>query len=99
MAFKASPAGADPATAFQLDGQSPIERRPADGRLWDYAAGHLGFYGYLRVANTRILHKVGLGLLDLSDRLWRDSYEERRHPGEAADEAITAEARDMGRAL
>ena len=99
MAFKSIACWGGPATAFQLDGQSPIERRPADSRLWDYAAGHLGFYGYLRVANTRILHKVGLGLMDLSDRLWRDSYDERRHPGEVADEAITEEIADMGRAL
>lgn len=96
MAFKAIACWGDPATAFQLDGQSPIERRPADDRLWDYATGHLGFYGYLRVANTRILLKVGLGLMNLSDRLWRDHYEKRQHPGEAADEAITDEAADMG---
>ena len=96
MAFKTIACWGDPATAFQLDRQSPIERRPADSRLWDYAAGHLGFYGYLRVANTRILHKVGLGLMDPSDRLWRDHYEERLHPDEAADEAIIDEAADMG---
>jgi len=81
---------------FQLAGDPAIERRPADGRLWDYAADHLGFYGFLRVANTRILRRVGVGLLDLPDRLWRDDYNEKLHPGEAADQAIADAAAEMG---
>jgi len=96
MAFTPVAAWGDPSTAFQLAGKSPIERRPAPDRLWDYADGHLGFYGFLRVANARIVRRVGVGLMDLSDRCWRNSYEEQAHPGEAADEAIADEAADMG---
>jgi len=85
-----------PNTGFQLAGDPAIERRPADGRLWDYAADHLGFYGFLRIANTRILRRVGVGLLDLPDRLWRDDYDNRLHPGKAADQAIADAAAEMG---
>ena len=83
-------------TSFQLTGQSPVERRPPDSRLWYYARQDLGFYGYLRIAQTRILRRIGLGLLDLSDRRWRDGYNERRHPWEAADKAMADEAADIG---
>lgn len=85
-----------PDTCFQLEGQLPIERRSADDRLWGCAAAHLGFYGYLRVANTHILRRAGVGLMDLSDHLWRDSYDSRLRPDKAADEAIADEAADMG---
>ena len=86
----------DRTTPFQLDGQAPVERRPPDGRLWDYAGQELGFYGWLRTAHTRVLRRIGLGLLDLSDRRWRDSYVARQHPYEAADAAIADEAAAMG---
>ena len=96
MAFAPVTDWGSPTIGFQLAGEPLIERRPADGRLWDYAADHLGFYGYLRVANTRILRRVGVGLLDLPDRLWRDSYNNRLHPSEAADHAIADAAAEMG---
>ena len=86
----------DRTTPFQLDGQASVERRPPDNRLWDYAGQDLGFYGFLRTAHTRILRRIGLGLLDLSDRRWRESYKARQHPWAAADEAITDEAAEMG---
>lgn len=85
-----------PGTPFHLAGRGPIEREPADTRLWDYAGGHLGFYGYLRVADTRISRRVGVGLLGLADRRWRDAYDGRVHPSEAADGAIAEEAEEMG---
>jgi len=86
-----------PDTPFQLAGQPLIERRPAPDRLWDYAGGHCGFYGYLRVANARIVRRVGVGLLDLGDRCWRDDYDGQVvHPCEAADDAIDEESADMG---
>ncbi len=96
MAFAPVADWGSPAAGFQLAGEPTIERRPADGRLWDYAADHLGFYGFLRVANTRILRRVGVGLLDLPDRLWRDDYDNRLHPGKAADQAIADAAAEMG---
>jgi len=86
-----------PSTAFQLAGKSPIERRPAPDRLWDYAGEHCGFYGFLRVANARIVGRTGIELLDLSDRQWRAAYEGRVHPCAAADDAIEYEAPGMGR--
>ena len=95
MAFASVADWGSPAAAFQLAGEPPIERRPADGRLWDYATDHLGFYGFLRAANTRILRRVGVGLLDLPDRLWRDSYNDRLHPSGAADQAIADAAAEM----
>lgn len=85
-----------PTTPFRLAEKGPIEREPADTRLWDYAGGHLGFYGYLRVTDTRISRRVGVGLLGLADRRWRDAYDGRAHPGETADRAIAEEAEKMG---
>ena len=37
-----------------------------------------------------------VGLLDLPDRLWRDAYDDGAHPGDAANEAITEVADEMG---
>ncbi len=85
-----------PATPFQLTGKQPIGRKPDTDRLWDYAGGHLGFYGYLRVANHRIIKRTGVGLMDLADRRWRDAYDEQAHPSEEADEAIAEESAEMG---
>ena len=99
MAHTPVAAWGGPDTCFQLEGEPPVERRPADGALWDYAGAHLGFYGFLGVADSRILHRVGIGLLDLSDRVWRTHYEDHRHPSEAADDAIASEGPCMGRDL
>lgn len=96
MALTPVVAWGGPDMPFQLAGQPLIERRPAPDRLWDYAGGHCGFYGYLRIANARIVRRVGVGLLDLSDRCWRDDYADQAHPCEVADEAIANEAADMG---
>jgi hypothetical protein len=96
MAFIPVAEWGDPSTPFQLAGKPPIGREPVNERLWEYARDHLGFYGWLRLADARICRKVGVGLMDLSDRLWRDSYDDEVHPGEAADEAIAEEAEEMG---
>ena len=96
MAFLPVAEWGDPSTPFQLAGKPPIEHGPEDDPLWECAREHLGFYGFLRVANARITRKLGVGLMDLPDRLWRDSYDEQLHPGEAADEAIVEEAAELG---
>jgi len=96
MAFTPVATWGGPSTPFQLAGQPPIERKPASDRLWDYANEHLGFHGFLRVANTRIADRTGIELLDLSDRDWRSAYGNRTHPHEAADDAIENEAPGMG---
>ncbi len=85
-----------PATPFQLTGKQPVGRKPDEDRIWDYAGEHLGFYGWLRVANNRISKRTGVGLMDLADRRWRDAYDEQAHPAEEADEAIGEESAEMG---
>jgi len=96
MAFTPVATWGGPSTPLQLTGKALIERTTPSDRLWDYANDHLGFYGFLRVANTHIVRRVGVGLMDLSDRRWRDSYDDRAHPCEAADKAIADEAADIG---
>ena len=100
MAFTAVAARGSAAEPFQLAGKEPIHHTPGardtHDRLLDYAGGHLGFYGFLRVANARIQGRVLVGLLDLTDRLWRDGYDDEAHPGDAADEAIIEVAEEMG---
>lgn len=85
-----------PDTPFQLAGQPPVECKPVPDRLKAYTGDHSGFYGYLRITNARIVRRVGVGLLDLPDRRWRDAYDGRTHPCEAADDAVAEEAADMG---
>ena len=99
MAFEPVATWGGPDACFQLEGEPPVERRTADGTLWDYAGEHLGFYGYLCVANIHMLRRVGIGLLDLSDRVWRTHYNDRLHPCEAADDAIAHEGTCIGHAL
>ena len=63
----------------------------APDRLWTHAAAHLGFYGWLRVANAHAARSckwVILDLLDLPPRDWRGEYDGRVPPREAADVAI-----------
>jgi len=89
---------------FQLDTRPAIQHRPgrscSHDRLWEYAGGHLGFYGWLRVVNQRIerglFAESGLGLMDLPDRCWRDEYDDRVPPGESADLAIDETAALFG---
>jgi len=54
--------------------------------------------GQLRIAAAaRIVRRVGVGLLDLGDRCWRDAYDGQVvHPCEAADDAIDKEAAGAG---
>lgn len=99
MAFIPVAEWGDPSTPFQLAGKPPIGRAPVDERLWEYARDHLGFYGYLRLADARITRKMGMGLMDPADRSWRDNYGDEVHPAEAADEAIAEDAEDLGIAL
>jgi hypothetical protein len=91
MAFLPVAQRGGPATPFQLATRPPIEREPFDQRLWDYAAGDLGFYGFLRIADARISRRVMVGLLDLPDRSWRDAYDNEAHPSEEADDALDEE--------
>lgn len=57
-------------------------------RLWDYCKGHLGWDGWLRIVNERTRELAGCCLLDLPARDWRDEYDGRVPPDEAADVAV-----------
>ena len=96
MALTPVAAWGGPDTPFQLARQPPIQCKPTPDRLREYAGDHLGFYTYLQIANARIVRRVGVGLLDLADRCWRDAYNDQVHPCKAADDAIADEAADMG---
>ncbi len=83
--------GRDRAFVFACLGR--ITRCPSSepDRLWTHAAGHLGFYGWLMVANShaaRTCKWIILDLLDLPPRDWRGEYDGRVPPAEAADIAI-----------
>ncbi len=97
MALASVAAWGGPDTPFQLARQPPIQCKPTPDRLREYAGGHSGFYTYLRIANARIVRRVGVGLLDLADRCWRDAYDGHQvHPCEAADDALAEEAAEIG---
>jgi len=79
--------------AFAFPGLGRITRCTSSkpDRLWTHAAGHLGFYGWLKVANShaaRTCKWIILDLLDLPPRDWRGEYNGRVPPEEAADIAI-----------
>jgi hypothetical protein len=57
-------------------------------RLWTFANGHRGFYGWLRVANERCESIDRIVLLNLPPRDWRGEYLGRVPPEEAADVAL-----------
>ena len=76
---------------FQLVGKPPIERSNADVSLASYTEGHLGFHGFMRVVNARIVRRAMVGVMDLPDPNWRDLYDEEADPIEAADKALAAE--------
>lgn len=80
--------------------QMPIRdqpgRHPVNGRLWDYAGEHHGFHGWLDLVNRRVQAITGLSLLDLPDRNWRDEYDGRVPPEEAADVAIDETCAEFG---
>jgi len=76
---------------FQLVGKPPIQRSDADTSLASYTEGHLGFHGWMRVVDARIRRRTLIGVMDLPDRCWLDSYDDEVNPIEAADEALEEE--------
>lgn len=76
---------------FQLVGKSPIQRSEDDTSLASYTEGHLGFHGWMRVVDARIRRRAVVGVMDLPDRRWRDSYDDEVNPTEAADEVLKEE--------
>ena len=82
----------DKATPLQLEHGPAIQhtagRHEANDRLWAHAGGGLGFHGWLSMANARCEDVEGLCLLDLPARDWREEYQGRVPPEEAADVAV-----------
>jgi hypothetical protein len=73
----------DQNSPFQLAGKAPLLRKEENEdleRLWQYAQGHLGFYGFLRCCDATLMRAAGMGIFDLPDRTWRDSYDARERP-------------------
>ena len=76
---------------FQLAGKDPLLRKPESPsaeQCWEYAKGHLGFYGYLRSCDATLMRAAGMGIFDLPDRLWRDAYDERQRPRDVISEIL-----------
>lgn len=76
---------------FQREGQPAITEMSACATTAEYAAGHLGFYGYLRVANRICIRIAGVGIFDLPDQCWWDSYEAQEPPGDVVRAALEEE--------
>jgi hypothetical protein len=77
-----------PSTPFQLAARPPIEPPILETPMWRQAGDHLGFYGFLAVANAHLMGKVQFGVLDLPDWRWRHAYDAGAHPIEEADRAL-----------
>ena len=77
---------------FHAAGRDPIRHIAGDNdvhdRLWTFADGHRGFYGWLRVANERCEAIGRIVLLNLPPRDWREEYFGCVPPEEAADVAL-----------
>ena len=62
MAFTAVTAHGSATEPFQLAGKNPIHHSPGaqdtHDRLFEYAGGHLGVYGFLCVSNAHISGRV-----------------------------------------
>lgn len=87
-----------PDTPFRMVGQAAIHPGPSPelDRLWTYAGGVLGYYGWLCVANQHARQVFSCGILDLPPRDWRGEYAGRVPPDEAADIAIDEYAAQHG---
>jgi len=87
-----------PDTPFRLRWRSLIHPGPSPSLdpLWMHAGQDLGLYGWMRVADQQARQTFGRGILDLPPRNWRDMYNNRVPPTEAADVAIDEHAARHG---
>ncbi len=87
-----------PDTPFRLMWRSPVYPRasPSLDPFWAYAGQDLGYYGWLRMADQQARQAFSCGLLDLPPRDWREMYNGRVPPIEAADVAIDEHAAQHG---
>jgi hypothetical protein len=77
-----------PLTPFQLDGELPVELPIIQTPLWHYAGCHLGFYGFLCIANARLSRLGKVNVLDMPSRAWRAAYDAGDHPIDEAEKAL-----------
>ena len=87
-----------PDTPFRLMWRSPVRPGPSPDQdpLWACAGHHLGFYGWLWIADQHARQAFDCGLLDLPSRDWREMYDGCVPPAEAADVAIDEYAAQHG---
>jgi hypothetical protein len=81
-----------PAAPLQLDRATPIPDAPTcsviSRHIRDLADGHVGFHGWLCAVNVQCQATDQLNLFDLPPRAWREEYDGRVPPDEAADVAL-----------
>ena len=88
------------AAPLQLEGGTPFLHESGcsavHDRICELADGHVGFYGWLRVVNAQCHAVDCLDILDLPPRDWREEYDGRVPPDEAADVALDEFASEHG---
>jgi hypothetical protein len=87
-----------PNTPFQFAECAPIWPDETPDEFTAPAAGHVGFYGWLRATNARVqrLSQSTYTLLDIATVAGlRAAYAECRHPRSVAQDALRASPRDL----
>lgn len=79
-----------------LTGYDPDRIRTAAtkvlGTRWDHYANHDPYFGlWLKIIDTTLAHRIGIGLFDLADAPYRDWYDDGITPTEAAGLALAAD--------
>ena len=60
-----------------------------------YGSEHLGFTGYMAVADAICVARFGLGVHDFADQTWRDWYDDRVTPFDAVQMMAENEGLDV----
>ena len=88
-----------PAQPFRIETRRPIVHRPGAASA-AIGSGNMPvvtrIYGWLCAVDRRIERTLTVGLIDLPERCWRDDYDDRVPPSEAADLAIDEAAAEFG---
>ena len=87
-----------PDTPLRLGDNTTIWPRPTGlpDPIRDMSRGHLGFYGWLGLVDVRLAQVSPWTLEDFPERDWRDEYDGRVPPQEAADVAVDGRAAVRG---
>ncbi len=83
-----------PDAPLRLSDDSTIWPRPTNlpDSIRDLSGGHLGYYGWLGLSDIQIAQISPWNLSDFPGRNWREEYNERVPPEEAADIAVDERA-------